>query len=91
MATSVSYATPSGMYAGGVARRKLYRVDMAELAGINIRSLGRANLPEPDGHDMERGHARPYWWEPTANEWLASRRGKGWRKGLRKGVTSPPE
>ncbi len=63
------------------SRRKLYRADIAEMAGIAIRSLGRANLPKPDGHDIEAGHARPYWWLNTAERWLAARPGKAWRKG----------
>lgn len=78
-----SAPTTSGMYAVGVtARRKLYRADLAELAGINVRSLGRAKPPTPDGHDMEAGHARPWWWESTAQAWFEARPGKGWRKGV---------
>jgi hypothetical protein len=72
-----------GMYAGGMAPRgrKMYRADLAELAGISVRSLGRAKLPEPDGVVTEAGHARPWWWESTAQAWLEARPGKGWRKG----------
>jgi hypothetical protein len=61
--------------------RKLYRADVAELAGIKVRSLGRARLPDPDGYDMEAGHARPWWWESTAKQWYENRPGKGWPKG----------
>lgn len=62
--------------------RKLHRAELAEFAGIRPDSLGRAKPPPPDGHDLEAGHARPWWWESTAREWLASRPGKGWAKGL---------
>jgi hypothetical protein len=68
------------MMVGMTSCRKLYRADIAELAGIAIRSLGRANLPSPDGHDLEAGHARPWWWESTARRWLDNRPGKGWRR-----------
>ena len=68
------------VYAGGM-RRKLYRADLAELAGIAYDSIGRANPPAPDGHDLEAGHARPWWHEATAKAWLANRPGKGWKRG----------
>lgn len=69
-----------GMYASTVDR-KLYRVDLAGLAGIRPDSLGRANPPPPDGHDLDAGHARPWWWESTARQWLANRPTKGWARG----------
>jgi hypothetical protein len=65
---------------GMTDRRKLYRADLAMLAGIKPDSLGRANPPAPDGHDLDRGHARPYWYLATALGWLANRPGKGWRR-----------
>jgi hypothetical protein len=71
----------SACIVSGVTARKLYRVDMAELVGISIRSLGRANLPPPDGHDMQAGHARPWWKPATARAWKDQRPGKGWRRG----------
>jgi len=64
-----------------MTRRKLYRVDLAELAGVAVNSLYRLGLPERDGTDIEAGKARPYWWPATAQRWLAGRRGKGWRAG----------
>ena len=64
------------------SRRRLYRADIAALAGIAVRSLGRANLPPPDGVEVEAGHARPWWYEATAQAWLRNRPGKGWRKGV---------
>jgi hypothetical protein len=73
------------VYREAVADRKLYRVDLAALAGIKPDSLGRAAPPPPDGHDIERGHARPFWWLQTATTWLANRPGKGWRRGVRGG------
>lgn len=66
-----------------MARRKLYRVDLAALAGIQVNSLQRAGTPEPDGIDIEAGKARPWWWESTAKAWLKARPGKGWRRGMR--------
>lgn len=62
-------------------RRKLFRADMAALAGIKVRSLGRAKLPAPDGREIDGTHVRPYWFEDTARAWLANRPGKGWRAG----------
>lgn len=37
--------------------------------------------PLPDGQYDER---TPWWWESTIDEWNASRRGRGWRAGVRK-------
>lgn len=63
--------------------RRLYRADLASLAGLRSpRSLGGVKLPPPDGWDIEAGHARPWWREATARGWLAGRPGKGWRAGL---------
>jgi hypothetical protein len=59
------------------ARRKLYRADLAALAGIKVDSLQRARPPEPDGRDVDGSHARPWWYEATARQWLASRPGRG--------------
>jgi len=75
-------AIAAGMYARSMTGRKLYRADLAELARIKVRSLGRANPPTPDGYDIDAGHARPWWWESTARAWLAARPGKGWRRGI---------
>lgn len=58
---------------------KLYRADVAAMAGILPTSLGRAKLPPPDGVDVESGHARPWWKPATAQEWLKARPGKGGR------------
>lgn len=33
--------------------------------------------PTPDGTDVENGHARPYWYAPTLDDWKASRPGQG--------------
>lgn len=81
--------THPGMYPDGVAdaERKLYRADLAEMAGINVRSLGRVKLPPSDGTVLEAGHARPWWWESTVRAWLAARPGKGWRKGVKSSAT----
>jgi len=58
-------------------QRKMYRADIAAMLGIKVRSLGRAKLPPPDGVDTEAGHARPWWWESTAEAWKKSRPGRG--------------
>ena len=63
-------------------KRKLYRADLAELAGIKINSLNRLKLPERDGTDIDGGKARPYWFLSTAREWMASRPGRGARTDL---------
>jgi hypothetical protein len=70
--------------------RKLYRADLAELAGIKVTSLSRAKPPPPDGTDLDAGHARPWWWESTAQAWLAARPGKAWRRGVRRARPDDP-
>jgi hypothetical protein len=37
----------------------------------------RRQAPEPDGTDVDRGHARPYWYPQTIDAWLADRPGRG--------------
>jgi hypothetical protein len=71
------------VYRGTVAERKLYRADLAELAGIKTNSLNKLRKPEPDGYDIDEGHARPWWWESTATAWIEARPGRGWRRGQR--------
>jgi len=61
---------------------KLYRADLAELAGIKVDSLNRLSLPERDGTDIEDGKARPFWYLSTAREWLDNRPGQGARTDL---------
>jgi hypothetical protein len=65
-----------------MTERKLYRADLAELAGIRIDSLNKLQLPERDGTDIERGKARPWWWLSTAEHWMANRPGQGARTEL---------
>jgi len=64
---------------------KLYRADLAELAGIKVDSLNRLSLPERDGTDIEDGKARPFWYLSTAQEWLVNRPGQGARTDLVRG------
>lgn len=59
--------------------RHLYRADVAELLGIRPDSLQRLKLPAPDGVDVDRGHARPWWTAATIREWQARRPGRGRR------------
>jgi hypothetical protein len=61
---------------------KLYRADLAKLAGIKVDSLNRLDLPPRDGTDIQAGKARPYWWLSTAKAWLAARPGQGARTDL---------
>ena len=60
-----------------MARRKLYRADLAELLGIAVDSVQRARPPAPDGYDIEAGHARPYWYSATVKAWIPTRPGRG--------------
>jgi hypothetical protein len=60
---------------------KLYRIDIAKLAGVSVNSLDSLRLPDRDGTDIHGSHARPFWWASTAEAWLAARPGKGWRAG----------
>jgi hypothetical protein len=60
---------------------RLYRDDVARLIGIKRTSLGRVPLPEPDGHIAHGSRTRPWWWESTIIKWIASRPGRGWRRG----------
>jgi hypothetical protein len=56
------------------------RADMIEYVRTVIEQRTAVNDDtSADGHDIEAGHARPWWWESTARAWLASRPGKGWR------------
>jgi hypothetical protein len=77
--------------------RKLYLDGVAELTGLGESTLrgyrargarrtaeqvaARPGMPEPDGTDVEAGHARPWWWESTIKAWMATRPGKDWRRG----------
>lgn len=63
--------------------RKLYRADLAELAGVKVDTLNGYKLPPRDGTDIDAGKARPWWWESTAREWMANRPGRGARTDLR--------
>lgn len=62
---------------------KLYLEDFADFAGLSVHTVGAyhrrgaARFPEPDGIDIEYGHARPWWRESTAREWMNSRPGSG--------------
>ena len=65
-----------------MAERKLYRADLAQLAGIKVDSLNRLKLPPRDGTDIDDGKARPYWLLSTATEWMNNRPGQGARTDL---------
>jgi hypothetical protein len=57
--------------------RKLYYEDLSELTGATVESLRRQKLrgalPEPSGHTGRR----PFWYEPKALRWVATRPGRG--------------
>lgn len=71
---------------------KLYSEDVAARLGITraafatMRNPRRARPklkpPAPDGVDIEDGHARPYWWEPTIDAYERLRPGRGARTDL---------
>jgi hypothetical protein len=77
-----------------MANRKLYNDDVAALLGITPATWRRYNAatsnghrrqaPPPDGTDIQRGHARPWWWETTIRTWQASRPGPGTRTDLKR-------
>lgn len=56
---------------------KLYREDFAERIGVKPDTLNRYKLPPRDGTDIEAGHARPFWYPDTVDEWQRSRPGRG--------------
>jgi len=67
-------------------RTKLYAEQAAARAGVaagtwrsycNPKAGRPARGPAPDGTDVERGHARPWWTPETVDAWLAARPGKG--------------
>ena len=67
-----------------MAERKLYRADFADLLGVKTDTLNRYDIPPRDGTDMDRGHARPFWWLSTAKAYKKRRPGRG-----RPGVPRP--
>lgn len=72
---------------------KLYNVEAAAHAGVavstwrdycNPRGGKPRRGPAPDGVDVEKGHARPWWKPETVDAWKASRPGQGARTDLHK-------
>lgn len=68
--------------------RRLYGEEVADLLGIAYSTWRgycteapnrRRQAPLEDGTDIERGHARPWWWESTITAWNATRPGRGAR------------
>lgn len=63
--------------------RQLSVTDVAERAGLKPTTVSnyasRGFMPRPDGHIGRT----PWWWEHTITDWLKSRPGQGWRKGLK--------
>ena len=78
-----------------MAEVKLYGEQAAARAGVGLstwrnytapvaRRGGRRLGPPPDGVDIEAGHARPYWYPHTIDDWMARRPGRGARTDLRR-------
>jgi hypothetical protein len=74
-----------------MADRKLYSEAVAEKLriapstwrGYCTEAPGRKrHAPPPDGTDVEKGHARPWWWESTIDAWKEIRPGRGHRTDL---------
>jgi hypothetical protein len=70
---------------------KLYAEDAAKAVPVSFSTWrryssdagGRRRIaPPPDGTDIEKGHARPWWWESTIAEWKKHRPGPGARTDL---------
>ena len=67
---------------------RLYTADIAARLGIarstwtTYVSQGKPKFnpaPQPDGHTMESGHARPWWRPETVQAWHERRPGHGGR------------
>lgn len=78
-------------YGVRMSERKLYGEEVAKLLGIAYSTWRgyctekpgrRRQAPPADGTDIERGHARPWWWENTITDWNANRPGPGARRDL---------
>lgn len=72
-------------------RRKLYSDEAAKRVGVTPATWRRycsetpkrrRIAPPADGTDIDRGHARPYWWEATIETFKKGRLGKGRRSDL---------
>jgi hypothetical protein len=72
---------------------KLYNDEAAVLADVQAgtwrdyttpskRRSGRLIGPAPDGVEIDRGHARPWWHRATVLQWKANRPGRGARTDL---------
>lgn len=57
--------------------RKLYLSDLQERFGAPKGTVlawrRRGLLPPEDGTELDRGHARPFWWESTLSGWSPPR------------------
>jgi hypothetical protein len=71
---------------------KLYADEAAAMVGVRPSTWRgycteapgrRRQAPQADGTDIEAGHARPWWWESTIREYIATRPGRGSRTDLR--------
>jgi hypothetical protein len=71
---------------GGMADRKLYSAEAAQFVGVSPSTWrgyctdapGRKRqAPPADGVDIEKQHARQWWWESTLRQWMTERPGRG--------------
>lgn len=73
---------------GGTARR-LFHAAAATHVGVKPSTwrdyYADRRTPDPDGHEADRGHLRPYWYPETLDSWNAARPGRGARTDRRKG------
>lgn len=83
------YAAALAELAAMPRRRQLFRDDFARLLGV--RWLSKAGLPEPDGHVLEAGKARPVWYPPTVRKFLEGKVGRGVGGGRRPKPAPEPE
>lgn len=75
------------MYADAVAAR--LGIPVGSFYGYYRAAPGRTQLfPGPDGYDVDRGHARPFWYPETVERGIAARPGPGARTDLRRAL--PP-
>jgi hypothetical protein len=74
-------------------RRKMYHAAAAAHVGVQPSTWRRyvveGRTPAPDGTDLDRGHARPWWYPETLDAWQASRPGAGARTDLNRKDPSP--
>ena len=63
--------------------QKLYVEDVAARTGVDDAAwrayVARGHAPHPNGRDIIRGRAQPWWYADTIERWIAGRPGSGYR------------